>query len=83
MVGATVFGFVVAMAVIVAADSVVHAMYPPPPGFDMNNRESVRKLIAGMPVRAFATLLAAWILAGFFGVAAPRWSRNSDHVCCR
>jgi hypothetical protein len=60
-------GVVLAVLVVMLADALVGMLYPLPAGTDMNDQESLRRVIAAMPASAFALLLSGWVLAAGAG----------------
>lgn len=64
VVGAIVAGFVVFLV-----ETVGSLIYPPPADFDWRNPESVRALLASMPIGAFLLVASGW----FLGTAAGAW----------
>ena len=60
-------GVVVAVLVVILADTIVGTLYPLPPGTDMNDPESMRTAIAAIPRPAFLLLLAGWVVAAGAG----------------
>jgi hypothetical protein len=71
-------GVVVAVVVVSLMDGVVISIYPLPAGTDMNDPESLRQGIAGLPVAAFLLLVVGWALAAGAGsYLAARLARQS------
>ena len=64
---AGVAGVVVAGLVVYAVEWAGHAVYPPPDGLDFADPEQMAPYVAGLPVGAFAFVLAAWALGAFIG----------------
>lgn len=60
---AVIAGIGVGVGVVSLFDLVVSRMYPPPPGMDMSNPESIRQVVSAMPVPAFIILLVGWTVA--------------------
>ena len=60
-------GVVVAVLVVILADTLVGTLYPLPAGTDMNDEDSMRTAIAAMPRAAFLLLLAGWMVAAGAG----------------
>jgi len=74
-------GVVVAVIVVSLMDGVVISIYPLPAGTDMNDPESLRQGIAGLPVAAFLLLVAGWALAAGAGsYLAARLASQSPAV---
>ncbi len=63
VVGAVVAGFVVFLV-----ETVGSIIYPPPADFDWRNPESVRALLASMPVGAYLLVGFGWFLGTLAGV---------------
>jgi hypothetical protein len=55
-----------------------HKVYPPPPGLDPTNMESVRAMMKDIPLGALLFVLAAWVIGTAAGgaVAAKIASRK-------
>lgn len=64
---AAVTGVAVAIAVVLLAEELNHYIYPPPPGLDLNDPESMRSVVAQLPLGAFVLLLVGWALATLVG----------------
>ena len=60
-------GAVAAIAVVLASDSLVHAIWPLPPGVDVRDPAQIRTAMEAMPTMAFVVLVAGWALATFVG----------------
>lgn len=60
-------GVVIAVMVVILMDALVGRIYPLPPGVDTRDEESLRQVIAGLPIGAFVLLLTGWILAAATG----------------
>ena len=74
-------GVVVAVVVVSLMDGVVISIYPLPAGTDMNDPESLRQGIAGLPVPAFLLLVVGWALAAGAGsYLAARLARQSPAI---
>lgn len=67
VIAATVTGTVLAIALIFAIELVSHQIWPPPAGTNTNDPESVRVLMAQMPLGALLSVAFAWVLAAFVG----------------
>ncbi len=50
-------------------EGVAHKLYPPPVGFDFNNKEALKEMMLNMPVEAYLSILTAYIIGAFFGGA--------------
>jgi hypothetical protein len=60
-------GVIVAVLVVVLADTLVASIYPLPAGIDPDDKERFSAAIAALPAPAFLLLLAGWVLAAGFG----------------
>jgi hypothetical protein len=60
-------GVVVAVLIVTLMDTVAGSIYPLPAGIDRSNPESMRQVVAGLPIGAFLVLLAGWVLAAAAG----------------
>jgi hypothetical protein len=52
-----------------AAEMIGHAVYPPPPGVDLNDPATLQSLMATIPTGAKVAVLVAWALGIFVGSA--------------
>ena len=66
-IGAVVLGVILAVAIVQAAELIVHQMYPPPAGYNMRDMNQVKKFVAGLPVTAMVIVLAGWLVATLAG----------------
>ncbi len=64
---ATVLGVLAAVIVIIAIESLGHAVYPPPGDLDITDKEAMQAYVAGLPLAALLFVMAAWIAATFAG----------------
>jgi hypothetical protein len=64
---AGVAGIAVAVAIVMLAEELNHVVYPPPPGLDLNDPESMRAAVAQLPFAALLMLMGGWVLATFVG----------------
>ncbi len=73
-------GLVVAVAVVFFGELIGHSIYPPPPGTDLSNPETLNTLIEKLPVGAIVAVLVAWAAGAFIGgaVAARITGRQSS-----
>lgn len=70
-------GVVVAIAVIVAVETLGHRFYPPPAGLDITDPANEAAFVAAMPVAGKLIVLLAWLLGTFVGaLAAARIARH-------
>lgn len=68
-IGAVVAGLVVAIAIVSGAEGIVHRMYPPPAGANMQDMAVVKQYVASMPLTPMLLVLGGWLLATFTGAA--------------
>ena len=73
---AFVIGVFVAMLVITGVEWVTMQLYPPPPGFDWSDKQTVDAFVASMPMPAMLLVVSGWCLGAFFGAAVPAWQAN-------
>ena len=76
-------GTFVAVVVVSIVQMVSHQMYPPPPGFDFEDREALAQLIAEAPLGALLMVLLSYALGtmvGAFVAAKFSASRSGDAV---
>jgi hypothetical protein len=66
-VSAVVFGVVVAVILIIAVEALGHAIYPPPDGLDISNKEAVQGYVMDAPVGALLFVMASWLVATLAG----------------
>jgi hypothetical protein len=71
-------GVIAAVIVVMLMDWVVATIYPFPSGTDLNNPESFREAVAGLPTGAFMLLVVGWALAG--GVGSYIAARLATHA---
>lgn len=72
-VGAAVAGVVVGMAVNMALVIINTKLYPMPEGTDMKDPQAMAQYVAGLPMPAFAMVLAAHGLGMLVGAALATW----------
>ena len=60
-------GTFVAVVVVSIVQMVSHQMYPPPPGFDFEDREALAQLIAEAPLGALLMVLLSYALGTMVG----------------
>ncbi|HZV12608.1 MAG TPA: hypothetical protein VFA55_05290 [Candidatus Kapabacteria bacterium] len=60
-------GLAAALVFLYLAETALHSIYPPPPGTDLNNSESVKQMISQMPLSAFLMMVAVYALTAFVG----------------
>ncbi len=64
-VGAVIVGFVVAFLLVSGAEGIVHKLYPPPPGTNLNDMAQVKVFVASLPLPALLIVLGGWLIATF------------------
>jgi hypothetical protein len=62
-------GVATGLAIVMATDTLIGKLYPPPPGIDYHNSEAVKQMVSNMPVGAFLVLLTGYAIAAFAGGA--------------
>ena len=73
---AVILGLLLAFAIAFAVDAVNAKIYPPPPGVDLADPESVKAMMAVMPRAALVVVLAGWFVSALLGTAvAARFAR--------
>jgi ABC-type xylose transport system permease subunit len=65
-----VVGLIVAFAIVQAAEMLTHHLYPFPPGADMKDMATIKKLVATLPVPAFVLVLTGWLVGTLLGTFA-------------
>jgi hypothetical protein len=64
-IGAVIAGLIVAFALVAGAEGIVHVLYPPPPGTNMEDFEQVKRFIATLPLPAYLLVLTGWLIGTF------------------
>lgn len=64
-IGAVIVGLIVAFLLVAGAEGIVHRIYPPPPGTNMQDMNQVKSYIASMPLTPMLIVLAGWLIATF------------------
>jgi hypothetical protein len=76
-----VAGAVVAFIGVMVIEAVGMKVYPPPPGLDPNNPESIRAMMKDIPAGALGFVLAGWVVGTLAGAAvAARIATRSPMV---
>jgi hypothetical protein len=65
--GGIVAGVLMAVAVIIVVELVGHAIYPPPPGTNVDDPAAVARAAAQMPLGALLFVILGWTLGSFCG----------------
>lgn len=63
--GAVIAGLIAAFALVAGAEGIVHVLYPPPPGTNMEDFEQVKRFVAALPLTALVLVLAGWLIGTF------------------
>lgn len=63
--GGVIAGLIVAFALVAGAEGIVHVLYPPPSGTNMDDFEQVKKFVAALPVPAYFLVLTGWLIGTF------------------
>jgi len=80
---AVVAGTLAAVILIIAIESLGHAVYPVPDDIDFTDRAAVRAYTDSLPLGALLFVMAAWLLATFGGgVLASAIARKRPLVYC-
>jgi hypothetical protein len=66
-IGAVLAGLVVAWLGVFSSEAIVHKLYPPPPGTNMNDFNQVKQFVATLPIAALVTVLAGWLIGTLAG----------------
>jgi hypothetical protein len=68
---------IAAFALVASAEAIVHRLYPPPPGTNMDDFEQVKRFIAALPVPAYLLVLTGWLIGTFVAtLLAAKIARN-------
>ena len=60
-------GVVVGFLCIWGIEQLIHLVYPPPPGVDLNDPEEAARYMAAAPTAALALVAAAWFVGALVG----------------
>ena len=77
-----IVGFLVAGTLVGIIERMGHVAYPPPPGMDPSDPESIKAFMSQIPLGGLMYILVAWVagtLAGSF--TATRIARHSPKAC--
>lgn len=66
-IGAGIAGVIVAMVFVWLVQRVGHAVYPPPPGLDVNDAGAMTAYIETLPIGAFLFVIASYFFGTFGG----------------
>jgi len=64
---AVLAGTMAALIAIMVVQWVSAMVYPPPPGFDPNDREALKALVASLPLGGFLLILSSYLLGASLG----------------
>jgi len=64
---AVILGLVTLFVVVFAGEFVGHTIFPPPPGLNPNDLESIKANIDKIPAGSFVSVLVGWAVAAFAG----------------
>lgn len=64
---AVIAGTFIGWTIVFTGEMIAHLMHAPPAGFDFNDQEAVKQLMASMPASAFLFLVFVWGLSSFGG----------------
>ncbi|MEM9557738.1 MAG: hypothetical protein AAGC60_25995 [Acidobacteriota bacterium] len=64
---AVVAGMVTAFVTIMVVEFVGHTVYPPPPGIDISDPESLKTIIDSLPLGALVFVLVGWFIGTLDG----------------
>ena len=74
-------GLVTGIILIGLIESYAHKLYPPPVGSDFNNKEALKEMMLNMPVGAYLSILAAYIIGAFGGgVVATLIDKSGNYL---
>lgn len=62
-----VAGVVLAVGIIIVVELVSHALYPPPPGTNIDDPAALARAAAQMPLGALLMIILGWTLGSFCG----------------
>jgi hypothetical protein len=65
--GGVVAGVLLAVAVIIVVELVSHAIYPPPPGTNIDDPAAIARAAAQAPLNALLMVILGWTLGTFCG----------------
>lgn len=67
---AVIAGLAAAMLVTAGVEAAGHALFPPPPGLDLNRPEDQGRIMAAIPLAAKIAVVSAWFLGSLAGACA-------------
>ena len=63
--GAVIAGLIAAFVLVAGAEGIVHVLYPPPSGINMEDFEQVKQFVAALPLTALVLVLGGWLIGTF------------------
>ena len=74
---AVIAGLIVAFLLVAGAEGIVHKLYPPPPGTNMQDMDQMKAFVASLPLAPLLIVLAGWLIATFVATwVAAKIARN-------
>jgi hypothetical protein len=76
-IGGVIAGLAIAWLLVLGAEALVHVLYPPPAGANMQDMETMKRFVATLPVAAMLMVLLGWAvgtLAGTYAATRIGWS---------
>lgn len=75
--GAVIAGLIAAFVLVASSESIVHVLYPPAAGTNMDDFEQVKRFVAALPLTALVLVLAGWLIGTFVATwLAAKIARN-------
>ena len=73
-----------AMMIVITTVEIVNAKYlfPPPPGLDLTNAETIANFASTMPTGALAIVLLGWLLGVLVGASVAAWIATRHRMAC-
>ena len=69
-IAAGVAGVLIAVGLVWIIEMIGHSVYPPPPGIDFSDTESLRAYTSGLPLAAFLFVGCGWFIGTLGGTLA-------------
>jgi hypothetical protein len=66
-IAAVAFGVLIAITLIIVVQMISHAVYAPPPGFDVNDPDAIARLVAEAPTGALLLVILSYVVGAFGG----------------
>ena len=67
IIAAIVAGLIAAVCTVIIGEFIGHSIFPPPPGTDATNPESLKILMETIPTGAIVAVLVSWATGAFVG----------------